>query len=233
MARSCRSTRARRRLAGAVVAAALATPAQACPLALALALDVSASIDSGEYALQQNGVAAALTDPRVEKAIIAQGGIWLAAFEWSGARHQYDQLAWTFLDSPGAIARAAATLSRARRHVAEFPTSLGYGLGYALILLSEAPELCARRVIDVASDGVNNDGFPPASAYRANDMSAITVNALVIEDGDPSTTTYYRENVIRGLGAFVERAASYADYADAMQRKLLREIGAMSLASAE
>jgi hypothetical protein len=227
------SARARRRLTGAFLAALLAAPAQACPLALALALDVSASIDRDEYALQQNGVAAALTDPSVEKAIVAQGGIWLTAFEWSGAHHQYDQLAWTFVDSPAAIERAAASLRHARRRVSEFPTSLGYGLGYALIRLSEAPELCARRVIDVASDGVNNDGFPPASAYRANDMSGITVNALVIEDGDPTTTTYYRDNVIRGLGAFVERAATYADYADAMQRKLLREIGAMSLVSAE
>jgi Ca-activated chloride channel homolog len=76
----------------------------------------------------------------------------------------------------------------------------------------------------VAGDGVNNDGFPPASAYWTNDMAGITVNALVIEGDLPPPAPYYREEVTRGLGAFLEIATSYEDYATAMRRKLLREI---------
>ena len=212
-------------------AAVLAPPLFACQLSLILALDVSASVDAREYKLQQEGMAAALTDPDVSQLILSQGGIWLMAFEWSGSRHQYPQLNWTFLDDPAAISAAAERLRSARRRVQEFPTSLGYAVGRALQEFRKAPEVCVRRVVDVAGDGVNNDGFPPESAYRANDMTGITVNGLVIEGENPPPVPYYLERVIHGPGAFVEVADSYDDYARAMRRKLLRELSFGSLAA--
>ena len=218
--------------AASVSVAGLATPAPACSLALLLALDVSASIDPGEYALQQEGLAWALTDPQVVGAIVATGGIWIAAYEWSGARHQYEQIPWTWVDSADSIAAAAEDLRTMRRRADDFPTSLGYALGYGLITLARAPEACDRAVIDISSDGDNNDGFPPASAYAAHDLTGITINALVIEGAEEDLPRYYREEVIRGDGAFVEIAGSYEDYGEAMRRKLLREIGAMAFAEA-
>jgi hypothetical protein len=162
------------------------------------------------------------------RAIGAQGGIWLMAFEWSGGRQQYNWLGWSFIDDPASIRAAAERLRGARRRVDEFPTALGYALGYALAQLRNAPERCTRQVIDVSGDGVNNDGFPPESAYRASGMPAVIVNGLVIEGDTPPPAPYYRDHVIRGPGAFVEIADGYDDYARAMRRKLLREIGAAS-----
>ncbi|HBZ43485.1 MAG TPA: hypothetical protein DEO85_05360 [Maritimibacter sp.] len=211
-------------------ASLVAWPAAACSLALVLALDVSASIDSEEYALQQVGLADALQDPDVRGAILAQGGIWVTAYEWSGARHQYEQLPWTYLDSDADISEVSTILRNAPRRAKDFPTSLGYALGHGLITLGRAPETCRRQVIDVSSDGETNDGFGPDSAYRAHDMSGVTVNALVIEEHNPSTVDYYRDEVIRGNGAFVEVARTYEDYAVAMRRKLLREIGVFAFA---
>ncbi|MAM63020.1 DUF1194 domain-containing protein [Maritimibacter sp. UBA3975] len=204
------------------------TAARACDIALVLALDVSASIDAREYRLQQDGLAGALTDPAVADAVAARGGIWLTAFEWSGSRHQYEQLPWTFVRGADDLARAAGTFRSAARRVDEFPTSLGYALGHALNLLKEAPEACDRQVIDVSGDGVNNDGFPPESAYLAHDMSLITVNGLVIMDDDPTVVQYYLQSVIQGAGSFVQPTNSYNDYEEAMRRKLLRELGAFS-----
>ena len=40
--------------------------------------------------------------------------------------------------------------------------------------------------------------------------------------------TYFRERVIQGADAFVEVALGFDDYADAMKRKLLRELGGFS-----
>ncbi|MBX2854988.1 MAG: DUF1194 domain-containing protein [Rhodobacteraceae bacterium] len=211
-------------------AAALTSPVFACHLSLILALDVSASVDAREYKLQQEGVASALVDPDVSRMILSQGGIWIMAFEWSGSRHQYPQMQWTFLGDMAAINAASEQLRVARRRVNEFPTSLGYALGRALQELRKAPEVCVRRVVDVAGDGVNNDGFPPASAYRANDMTGITINGLVIEGETPPPAPYYLEQVIRGPGAFVEVADDYDDYARAMRRKLLRELSYGSMA---
>lgn len=221
----------RRRLLRWVAAPALATlsslaPAPACPLALVLALDASSSVDEREYRLQRDGLATALADEEVVEAIVAQGGIWVTAFEWSGAWQQYDWLGWTFLDDAASVRRAAARLGGASRQSDGFPTALGYALGYALAQLRHAPEPCARQVIDVAGDGINNHGFPPGSVYRANDLTGVTVNALVIEGATPPPAPYYRAQVIRGPGAFVEVTADFADYTEAMRRKLLREIPA-------
>ncbi|MEC7764000.1 MAG: DUF1194 domain-containing protein [Pseudomonadota bacterium] len=202
--------------------------ASACNLSLVLALDVSASIDEQEYTLQQEGLARALMDRKVVQAVEAQGGIWITVFEWSGARHQYEQLPWTFAAGRAELAGVAGEIRAASRRVGEFPTSLGYALGHALNLLKAAPARCARQVIDVSGDGVNNDGFPPASAYVAHDMSLITVNGLAITGGDPKILGYFTDTVIQGPGAFVQPADSYDDYAEAMERKLLRELGAFS-----
>ena len=51
-----------RRLAAAL--ALVASPAAGCELALALAVDVSGSVEADEYRLQMDGIAAALADRR-------------------------------------------------------------------------------------------------------------------------------------------------------------------------
>ncbi|MEM8570617.1 MAG: DUF1194 domain-containing protein [Pseudomonadota bacterium] len=208
------------------VALAGVTKASACSLALVLAMDVSASIDEREYRLQQDGLAQALADRDVMEAIRMQGGIWLRAFEWSGAHRQADWLDWTFIDTEESVRAAASKFAMVERSANEFPTALGYALVYAQYQLRKAPERCARKVIDVAGDGVNNDGFPPVSAYKAMDMEGITVNGLVIAGDTPSPVPYYQERVVYGPGSFLEVADGYEDYATAMRRKLLREIGA-------
>lgn len=202
----------------------LRTSAHACSLSLVLALDGSASVDDREHQLQLNGLADAIKDPDVIQAIDAVGGIWLTSFEWSGKHQQRQQLGWRHLTDEESATRAAETLRRAPRGYDEFPTAIGYALGYAAVQLQKAPEPCARKVIDIAGDGINNDGFGPASAYRAFNFQGVTVNGLVIASEDPAPFDYYNAQVIRGPGSFVEVATSYEDYARAMKRKLLREI---------
>ncbi|MGH1368489.1 MAG: DUF1194 domain-containing protein [Maritimibacter sp.] len=214
----------------ALCSLASAAPAKACAMALALGLDVSASVSATEYHQQQLGLAAALTDTQVVDAVRDIGGLWIAAFEWSGEKHQYSQLKWSFVDDVFGLEAVAGTLRDTPRLAKDFPTSVGHALDYAMRLFEELPEPCARAVIDISSDGEINEGIAPAQIYDAHDMGHVTVNALVITKDKPEVAAYYTQEVIYGAGAFVEIALTYQEYADAMSRKLLREIGARSYA---
>lgn len=213
--------------------AAVPAPAAACSLSLVLAMDASSSVDHLEHDLQLNGLANALSDPEVVQAIEAVGGIWIMSFEWSGQRQHFLQFGWRYLEGAADAEKAAEELRSSHRGFIGFPTAIGYALGYAAVQMGRAPVNCARKVIDVAGDGINNDGFPPSSAYKAFDFEGVTVNGLVIADQDTTTIDYYRENVISGPGAFIEVAADYKDYARAMKRKLIREIIGNGYASAK
>lgn len=218
-------------LAFAILLAPLApAAAQTCPLALVLALDASSSVDAGEYRLQSQGLARALVDGQVRAAISNLGGVLMTAFEWSGRNQQVVIADWAFLDDDAAIVRFAGRLAGHPRTYVEFPTAIGYALGFAATRIARAPVNCARRVVDVSGDGVQNEGFSPALAYRAFDFARITVNGLVIKGADPDPEPYYREQVLHGPGAFLEIAAGYDDYARAIRRKLLRELGSPAVA---
>lgn len=215
-------------LAGSRPAAGQSAFAQlgGCRLALAFALDVSASVDPGEYRLQFDGLAAALADPAVRAAILGPGGpIAFAAYEWSGRQQQGEIAGWTLVDGAAALDLFAQQVAAHKRGFREYPTAMGYALGHGAVLLGHAPP-CRRRVLDVSGDGVNNEGFGPDAAYRSFDFAGVTVNGLVIGAADRALVAFYRTEVAHGPGAFVEVAEDHADYARAMRRKLLREIGA-------
>ena len=94
----------------ALLAAAPAA-AQDCRLALALAIDVSSSVDAQEDALQRNGLAAALLAPEVQSAFFAAPQpVALAVYEWSGRFNQALVVDWQEIDSPLALAAVAATI---------------------------------------------------------------------------------------------------------------------------
>lgn len=225
IAGAIRRRRVARIAAAALALVAAAAPASACRLALALALDVSSSVDAAEHALQSEGLARALEDPDVREAALGPGGpVALAVYEWSGRQQQVLAVDWTLVSSEADLDAIAAAVRAHPRSFSEFPTALGYALGYGAALLRRGPP-CGRKVIDVSGDGANNDGFEPRHAYSASDFREITVNALVIAGKTrPALIRYFRTLVIRGPDAFIELAASYADYARAMRRKLLREL---------
>ena len=52
----------------------------------------------------------------------------------------------------------------------------------------------------------------------------VTVNGLAIVNEDQGLATWYRDNVIAGAGSFVMTAADYADFSEAIVRKLIKEI---------
>ena len=130
---------------GAKVAALMlaAAPAGAaeCRLALALALDVSSSVDAAEDRLQRSGLAAALIAPEVRAAFLSSPlPVALAVYEWSGRYNQDVLLDWRLIGDEGALVLAAETIGRSRRGTDEFPTAVGYALGFGAGFLARAPD---------------------------------------------------------------------------------------------
>ena len=205
-----------------------ASPANACRLALVLAVDVSSSVDAAEDRLQRTGLARALIAPDVQAAFFASPEpVALFVFEWSGRYNQDDLVPWTLVNSADDLQRVAATILQSTRRHDDFPTAMGYALGHAAVRLTDMPH-CLFHKIDIAGDGINNEGFGPQDAYRAFPFQGVTVNGLVVQDygGEDgiSPLQFYRDQVIRGPGAFVETANGFAGYETAMRRKLIREV---------
>ncbi len=226
------------RLTAVLAICVAASPAAACRLALLLALDVSSSVDATEDQLQRGGLVAALTAPEVRAAFFAvDAPVALAVYEWSGRYNQEVVLDWTLIDSPSALLSAAETVAASKRSHNEFPTAMGYALGFGAEMLGRAPS-CLYRTIDMAGDGQNNEGFGPQLAYREFAFDEVTVNGLVVNAAEFTSETmlieFYKREVLRGPGAFLEVAQGFEDYERAMRRKLEREltppvIGALDL----
>ncbi len=200
----------------------------ACRLALLLALDVSSSVDETEDQLQRGGLVSALTAPEVQAAFFASDDpVALAAYEWSGRYNQEVVLDWTLIDSPAALLSAAETIAASTRSHNEFPTAMGYALGYGAKMLSRAPA-CLYQTLDMAGDGQNNEGFGPRLAYREFPFARVTVNGLVVNAAEFASESeliaFYQNEVLWGPGAFLEVAQGFEDYERAMRRKLEREL---------
>jgi hypothetical protein len=229
---------------GLVGALALAQPAGACRLALALGLDVSASVDPFEYRLQYDGLAGALRDPSVRAAFFdrPEGLVALAVFEWSGPAYQRQVVDWTQVDHEERLDEIAARLEREAAVPAKSTTAIGAAMLFAGRLFARGPA-CGARTLDLSGDGPNNDGIPPQEARRDASLRGVTINALAIGADLPPDhalnpnrsgvlTRYFEMRVIQGTGAFVETATDYRDFARAIRRKLLRELDSRAVVEA-
>lgn len=222
-----------RALVAAGFLAAVPAPAMAeCRLALLLAIDVSASVDVEEDLLQRGGLAAALLAPEVVEAFLADPSdpVVLAAYEWSGRFAQDVILSWRRIETAEDLAEAAQAIGSSERGRDDLPTAIGDALGYGASLFHKGPD-CMARTLDVAGDGIGNDGFPPWAVYRAGRLDGVVINGLAIQGGEQDVAAYYRDQMIRGPGAFVIEAQGFGDYERAMREKLFRELSGMAVSA--
>ena len=232
----------------AVVAAVLAALAAAAParadnvdVLLVLAADVSRSIDDGEFELQRKGYAAALSDPRVLKAIASGGhqAIDLTYVEWSDQLEQQTVVDWTRIGNGEDAAAVAAAILKAPRSFAS-RTAIGSAIVFSLQRFAAARDIGDKRIIDVSGDGNNNAGLPVTEARDQAVAAGVTINGLAIINTQAGPgflmhtqplgglPEYYRQNVIGGPGAFLLQVENFGTFAEAMARKLASEIAAVS-----
>jgi len=214
---------------------------EAVDLLLVLAADVSRSIEQAEFALQRQGYAAALSDPRVIEAIRsgAHGRIGLCFIEWSGVSAQKLVVDWTLIADAKAGRKFGDKILEAPRAFTD-RTSISGGIDFALAQLARAPFEAGRRTVDVSGDGTNNSGRDVAKARDEAVAKGVAVNGLVIlsEQAMPwnpehthppgGLENYYRDNVIGGPGAFVMVAEHFGSFGQAIISKLIAEIAQAS-----
>lgn len=213
----------------ALTVAACPGRAEVADLELVLAVDASGSVDESEYRLQLQGIAAGFRDSAVREAIRSgpEKRIAVNLLTWAEPQAPKTETGWYLLagdDDAERFARLVESLPRTQNGA----TGLGEGIAAAVRSIGANGYEARRRVVDVSGDGEET----PAREYvlrlpearmmaEAND---VVVNGLAIQNEAPSLAGYYRDKMRTGPGSFVIAARNYADFAEAMRRKLLREI---------
>lgn len=204
---------------------------------LLLAVDVSTSIDDGEFALQRRGYAEAFLNPAVIDAIRSgpHGKIAVAYVEWATAGAEMLVVPWTVLSDTESGTLLAEEIQAAPRSFKGW-TSISGAIDFSVQVLAASPHTSERRVIDISGDGVNNSGRPSEQARDEAVAAGITINGLTIMNDVPSAMAYarpelpldeyYNEYVIGGPGAFVMVVEDFATFGHAIRNKLIREIAA-------
>ena len=212
---------------------------------IVISVDASGSVDPSEFRLQIDGIAAALRHPSVQRAVQAgrNGRVLAAVLIWSDAAYPKYPTDWFELQSAGSFERFAAEIEKFKVSAPGVPaiggggTNIGDGLVYAINMLEKNTVPASRRVIDVSGDGPESKPWiegavelPAARALAAE--QGITVNGLAIETDIAGLHLWYQANLITGTGSFVERAADFSDFRQAILRKLLRELSGAPFAGA-
>ena len=160
------------------------------------------------------------------KAIAAAGtrGVAVAIVQWSEVPGSTLAIDWTLLRTRDDATAFARKITRIPRLLPGGHTGIGRAVLYSLRQIQINRFEGRRKIIDISSDGRNNDGPYPSTARDETVAKGVTVNGLAILTDHRNLTDYFRERVVGGPGAFVVSAADYGDFGLAMEEKLAREI---------
>ncbi len=218
--------------AGAMTIGAQSAHAVAVDLELQLLMDVSGSVDAGDFALQRQGYSDAFRSATIQNAITsgAIGSIAVQYIQWSNGAQQTISVDWTLIDSAASADAFADAIDAAPRAFADL-TAPGSAINFGLPLFgTETGGLVdngyegTRLVMDVSGDGAENDGSSTSAARNAALAAGVdTINGVIIL-GEAGLQTFYQNNVVGGTNAFLEIANDFTDFTNAIDRKILREV---------
>ncbi len=195
-------------------------------LALVLAVDGSASVTYDEFNLIAGGMAAALRDAEVVAGLLGgpAGASLGAVLLWSGPGQQAVLVPWTRIGAKPQAEKFAHAVDDIPRAIRPGTTAIGEALLASLKLLVAAPATSARQVVDVIGDGRSNAGIPPGPVRDRMVQAGVVINGLCVLHEEPDLVASYEREVIGGPGAFALACPDYKAFAEAMRRKLLREV---------
>lgn len=203
-------------------------------------IDVSDSITRHDEWLQYAGLARGVVDERFLRRV-AEGEhrrVGFLAFTWSSDGEVNVVVPWTVIETPADAARAANALDTAPRidrsgFGTYRPLSLSQGSGgmtdiaealtSALQLAGAAPFPARRSVVNILSNGVDNNGQDPRPVRDQAILQGITVNGIVF-GGRTGLADYFRANIIGGAGAFLMEVEQPADLPAALERKFWQDL---------
>ena len=214
----------------AFATAAFSMSAQAATVVdveLSLLVDVSGSVNATEFALQRDGYVNAFNSGAIQNAIFDTTGgrvgkIAVNFVLWSGAAQQSVAVDWTLIEDVTS-ATAFATAVSGVGQVFSGRTAPGSAINFATPLFASNDFDGAFQVIDVSGDGPQNDGADTSDARDAALAAGIDrINGIAI--GDDTLLAWYQANIVGGTNGFALQAADFADFNDAVAKKIEAEI---------
>ena len=152
--------------------------------------------------------------------------------EWAGSTVQQVVVPWTMIATPedaqAFVAQMTAMPPRSARR-----TSISAALEFAGSLFENSGYRGTKRVIDVSGDGPNNQGGPVDQTRDHIAARGITINGLpLMTNGGgmisaydiANLDSYYTDCVIGGPGAFMIPVNGWAQFPEAIRRKLVLEL---------
>jgi len=198
-----------------------ASMARACNTALVLTMDVSNSVDAGEWRLQRDGLVEALGDAEVIEAIL-QSQAAIMVMQWSGVDRQEISIPWTHMQTSADVTIFRDQAAQMTRAFVLSDTAPAEAIAFAIRQFDDVPE-CRNKVIDVSGDGTPNAGGSTLGIRREAERAGITINGIAIESLGVAITNFYRHSIITRNG-FVMTARMHQDYPRALKEKLIREL---------
>lgn len=200
---------------------------------IVIAVDASGSVDAREFRLQIEGISRAIRHPDVQFAARSGpvGQVLAAVLIWSDASHSKHSTKWHLLNSAQSFEAFASEIDKFKTvsAVGGGGTNIGDALVYAISMIEQNQVKSGRDVVDVSGDGPETKPWAGAAialedARKLARRRGITVNGLAIETDVDGLHLWYRQNLIVGANSFVEIAADFDDFKQAIVRKLLREL---------
>ncbi|TIT76732.1 MAG: DUF1194 domain-containing protein [Mesorhizobium sp.] len=156
----------------------------------------------------------------------------MAYFEWSSPGYTRTVLPWTRICGLEDAKAAASVMSNkgdtGYRRRGRGGTSVSAAIDVGSLLLDRFPGNAMKKVIDISSNGENNDGLPVQPSRESAIAKGYTINAIAIptDDEDPGQplAAYFARSVIGGSQAFVMSPTGPHDYVTALRRKLVTEV---------
>ena len=223
---------------GASILASRALGAEKRPVGmqLILAADVSCSVNTERYAVQQQGYVRALQDSRVMQAIRNLDPPVLGITFVAWAANQTTLVPWMLVHDPQSMGSFCAALQASRR-----PSNLGCATFIAQALIYSDAQFDTvfqggRKIIDISGDG--EDSSKQVQPLRdTRDLlvaRGVTINGLPIIVRPPEyirppqppegLEVYYRNHVVGGPGHVMVESAGFENFEQAILQKLLLEI---------
>ncbi len=200
-------------------------------LELVLMVDVSRSMSERELEIQRRGYAEALRSEAVSTAL--RSGLLqrvaMTYVEWAGTQEVV--VDWRLLENREDLEAFAQVLTT-KFDPALRRTSISGAILHGMRSLDSNAFEGLRQVIDISGDGPNNLGQDVTSARDRAVARGITINGLPLLTREglgqawhlDRLDLYYEACVIGGLGAFVIAVLDWADFAQAVRRKLVLEM---------
>jgi hypothetical protein len=161
-------------------------PASPCLAAIVLLIDMSASVSHGMYAAQRDGAAAAFEDPQLIRTIEASDGVAVLMADFDNV--SVTRLPWTVVRDAASARRLAGAMRAVERSSGVGSTAIGRAIAHAQDALSAPPCAPGLRLIDISTDGMENNARPPAREARdAAAAEGIVINAIAFLDPNVAT----------------------------------------------